>query len=217
MVKHLAMVQTSQLNLFPAKGGVSKYYSPRAIMTQQVIDYNKHCKIPFGSFVQASHETDRTNTNVARMIDCIYLWPNNSIQGGHEVMDLTTGRVITRNRVTVIPLSNVIIQAVERMAEDQGMKDLRFKNRHGQIYNDIDIAGVPDNHPDHDDLEEQEDETFQDNEVDGDNEDDTVFFDEDIDQDEVQDLQDENENANPGNPNPPDPDDRSVVDVSGAR
>ena len=28
MLKYLAMVQTSQLNLFPVKGGVSKYFSP---------------------------------------------------------------------------------------------------------------------------------------------------------------------------------------------
>jgi hypothetical protein len=28
MIHYLAMVQTSQLNLFPVKGGVSAYYSP---------------------------------------------------------------------------------------------------------------------------------------------------------------------------------------------
>jgi hypothetical protein len=28
MIRHLAMVCTEQLNLFPAKGGVSVYYSP---------------------------------------------------------------------------------------------------------------------------------------------------------------------------------------------
>jgi len=128
MLQYLAMVQVNQLNLFPAKGGVSKYYSPRMILTQESLDYNKHCKIPFGSYVQANHETNSTNSNIARTIDCIYLRPNNLIQGGHELMDLTTGRVITRATVKVIPLTDIIIRTVERMAEDQGFKELKFKN-----------------------------------------------------------------------------------------
>ena len=123
------MVQTSQLNLFPAKGGVSKHYSPRMILTQQVLDYEKHCKVPFGSFVQATHEPERKNSNISRTIDCIYLRPSNSMQGGHEVMDLNTGGVITRSRVKVIPLSDFIIKTVERMAEEQGMKELKFRNK----------------------------------------------------------------------------------------
>ena len=40
-----------RLNLFPAKGGVSSYYSPQVILHRTVIKYSKHCAIPFGADV----------------------------------------------------------------------------------------------------------------------------------------------------------------------
>ena len=45
-----------KLNLFPAKGDISEYYSPRTILNQRVVDYNKECLIPFGAYVQANNE-----------------------------------------------------------------------------------------------------------------------------------------------------------------
>jgi hypothetical protein len=145
MVKYLAMVQTMLLNLFPVKGGVSKYFSPRAIITNETLDYEKHCKIPFGSYVQATHETKATNSNLPRTLDAIYLRPHDTIQGGHELFDLTSGRVITRSTVKVIPVTQMVIDAVKRMADDQGMKDFKFKNKYGIVYQDADwLEGVDD-------------------------------------------------------------------------
>ena len=95
MWRKLAMLCTDQLNYFPAKGGVSAYFSPYTLMTGKQLDYNKHCQIPFGQYVQANDEPNPTNTNAPRTLDCIYLRPTNNIQGGHELMDLATGRVIT--------------------------------------------------------------------------------------------------------------------------
>ena len=103
------MTQTNHLNLVPVKGGISPYYSPRAILGAPVLDYNKHCTIPFGAYVQAKHESEPTNDNTARMIDCIYLCPCNNLQGGHELMDLNSGWVITRRKVTEIPITKVVI------------------------------------------------------------------------------------------------------------
>jgi hypothetical protein len=56
------MVSTHQLNLFPAKGGVSAYLSPYTIMTGRNLNYDKHCQVPFGAYVQANQENDPTNT-----------------------------------------------------------------------------------------------------------------------------------------------------------
>jgi hypothetical protein len=65
------------------------------------------------------------------------------MQGGHELYDLNSGRVITRARVTQIPVTDVVIKAIERIAEDQGFKSLKFKNRKGAIFHNADwIAGV---------------------------------------------------------------------------
>ena len=56
MIKHLVMDSARKLNFFPANGGISKYYSPREILHQRKLDYQKHCDIPIFAYVQAHDE-----------------------------------------------------------------------------------------------------------------------------------------------------------------
>ncbi|MGC8538241.1 MAG: hypothetical protein ACP5MZ_04685, partial [Candidatus Micrarchaeia archaeon] len=56
MLRYLAMVSTKQVYLLPAKGGVSPHLSPHVIMGGRTWDFNKHCQIPFGAYVQAYQE-----------------------------------------------------------------------------------------------------------------------------------------------------------------
>jgi hypothetical protein len=156
MIRYLAMYQVNQLNLFPVKGGVSAYYSPRMILNQPNSDYAKHCSVPFGAYVQANHETNRTNSNPTRTLDAIYLRPAQNQQGDHEFMGLNSGQVITRNIVHEIPVTDVVINAVKTIAHDQGFKSMKFKNRKGVIFFDTDwIAGVD---YEEDDIEDNDDE-----------------------------------------------------------
>ena len=67
LVKPLALISTNMLNMFPVKGGVSSYYSPHMIMQGRKLDYNKHCQVPFGAYVQVNNEPDFTNT-MARIL-----------------------------------------------------------------------------------------------------------------------------------------------------
>ena len=48
MIISLAEYGTHKLNMFPARHGVSNYYSPLALVTGEVLDYNKHCQHEFG-------------------------------------------------------------------------------------------------------------------------------------------------------------------------
>jgi hypothetical protein len=128
LIRYLVTMQASKLNLFPAKGGISPYYSPRTILGLPPLDYTKHYAVPFGAYVQANHETNQTNSNAARTIDAIYLRPALNMQGGHELYDLNSNRVITRARVSQIPVTDVVIKAIEKIAKDQGFKSLKFKN-----------------------------------------------------------------------------------------
>ena len=157
MIQYLAMVSGMQLNFFPAKGGVSTYYSPLMIIDQMNLDYTKHCTMPFGACVQANHESNPHNTSVSRTRDGIYLHPNNNFQGSHEVMDLNTRHMIMCHKVTEIPVTNVVMKAMEVMAHNQGFKNLKFKNRQGVIFHDADwLAGV--DYEDEDKREENADE-----------------------------------------------------------
>jgi hypothetical protein len=85
LIRYLVQTQASQLNLFPAKEGISPYYSPRTILGLPTLDYVKHCTVPFGAYVQANHDTNQTNSNSSQTIDAIYLRPVNNMQGGHEL------------------------------------------------------------------------------------------------------------------------------------
>ena len=116
-------------NMFPAKHGVSEYYSPNMLVEQKVLDYEKHCKYEFGEYVQAAHENDPTNVMTERSIDAIYLYPNTNQQGGHVVMNVHTGKRITRNKVIGLPLSKTIRDAVEQMATNQGIKQMKYHNK----------------------------------------------------------------------------------------
>jgi hypothetical protein len=191
-------MQASQLNLFPAKGGISPYYSPRTILGLPVLDYEKHCAVPFGAYIQANHATNQTNSNVARTLDAIYLRPALNMQGGHELYDLSSGRVITHARVTPIPVTDMVIKAIEQIAKDQGFKSLKFKNRKGTIYHDADwIAGVDYDEDIQQDVED--DEAYEDDENDDRNKDENIDDEYDrIDEEELEDLlQDEREQTNP--------------------
>ena len=42
---------TKQLHLFPVKGGISANYSPKQIMSGEVVQY-KFCSMPFGAYCQ---------------------------------------------------------------------------------------------------------------------------------------------------------------------
>ena len=194
MLQYLTLICTRQLNYFPAKGGVSNYYSPHVIMTGRDLDYSKHCQIPFGAYVQASQDEHPKNNNKARTIDAIYLQPMTNKQGGHEVMDLNTGRPITRPVVWEVPVTDRVIKAVETMAENEGFKTLKLlKKNKVPIFPADWTAGV-----DYDDVENQIDDIDDDSyvetepETESESDDDESFDDEQsyepIDRDEIEEL-----------------------------
>ena len=174
MVHHLVMDCTKKLNFIPSKGGISKYYSPHVIVTHRSVDHQKHLMHPFGTYVQAHNEPDPSNTLQPRTLDCIYLRYNANHQGGHELLDLRTGRVIQRRTVTAVPITKQVIDVVHAMATSEGMPDgLKIETKSGIIlYDSSWIAGV-----DYDDgriveHEYDEDEFDEDYEDDGSDDDD---------------------------------------------
>jgi hypothetical protein len=84
------------LNAFPPASGVSKMYIPRTIMTGTSLDFNKHCKKPFGEYAESHEDTIKTNTMVARTQGTICLGPSSNFQGSYKLLALNSGRKITR-------------------------------------------------------------------------------------------------------------------------
>jgi len=74
------------------------------ILHQENIDYNRHCKRALGDHVQAHDGNDHKNTTAAHLIDCLYLLPTSSKQEVHELLHIQTNHVITRHKVTSVPV-----------------------------------------------------------------------------------------------------------------
>jgi hypothetical protein len=147
MIKYMVYEMTRRLNFFPAKGGVSKYYSPREILHHVKLDYDKHLMIPMFSFVQAHDEQEPRNSQVQRTIDCIYLRPMSNIQGGHELYNISTRRVISRRKVTIIPMTDRIVKLIESLAVKDGMKGLKLVAKDGCVVTtgvNVESTGVND-------------------------------------------------------------------------
>jgi hypothetical protein len=158
------------LNCFPIRDGVSHNLSPRTIVTGFQIDYNKHCVLQFGSYVQTHEEHD--NTMLSRTTGAIALRPTGNIQGGYYFMSLTTGRRISRYNWTVLPMPQDVINRVHMMAQQQLANDgLVFLDRLGNENNDetgIDIDD-PDYDYDDDDYIDNADDNHDDNNNDDNN------------------------------------------------
>ena len=97
MIQTLAIISVNRLNMFPAKHGVSSYYSPAVIMMQLTLDYIKHCQYSFGEYVQA--HTDDTDCNMmawAIYANYLHQTPTNK-KCGHEFMNLNTTSIFNHN------------------------------------------------------------------------------------------------------------------------
>ena len=112
-----------------------------------MVDFNKEYEFSFGDYVQAYDEHAPKNNNVPRSIDTIYLRAEDSLQGGHQVMDLATGRMTRRPKCRKCRMTRLVIERVETLARRQGFKTLKFFNRKRQEMRLVDadlLEGVRD-------------------------------------------------------------------------
>jgi hypothetical protein len=124
MLFELIYSSTLWINAFSPKGGVSSTLSPRNVMTGIQFDYQKHCRLQFGSYVQAHQEPSPTNTQEARTVEAIYLGPTDNIQGSYKFLNLRTGKRITRRRWTQLPMPQEVIDCVNQLGKADGQPEV---------------------------------------------------------------------------------------------
>ena len=180
------------LNSFPVKGGILNVHSPQVLFTQCPIDFQKQCTIEFGSYVQAIHENKPTNTPASRSLDGIYLGPLDNIQGGHSVLNLKTGKVLTRHKVRVVPLPDVVRDHVVALGVADGIKPATtfHTRKDGTLINldDVSIPGVNGDPQNNQDIEEDDGDDESYNMLSQDDE--SIGSFEDIDEDELKEIKD---------------------------
>jgi hypothetical protein len=137
----------------------------------------------------AHDEPTPTNSTLPRSLDGIYMRPISTAQGGHEILHLATNSVITRRHVTVLPITQAVIQSVEALAKRDGMKPFRLATKHGVILYDALTAGVDGDDDEDDNSTNQPD----DDDATDDDDSDDIDDDDDDDQDDDQDDMDPND------------------------
>jgi hypothetical protein len=124
------------LNAFPSESGISDEYSPRELILRRGIDFNKHCRVPFGTYVEAHDDPIVTNDSKPRTTPAIALRPTGNAQGTHKFLSLTTGKKIKRRFWTEYPaVPDSVIKKVEQLAARDGRYgNLSFANRNGDLF-----------------------------------------------------------------------------------
>jgi hypothetical protein len=134
--------------------------------------------------VQAHEDRNPKNTPHQRTFDAIYVRPAPAQQGGHEVYNIHTGEIVSRSRITPIPITPSVITAIETAAKKDNQKALIFRSKTGTIlYDSSWTAGVDYTHEynDEDDVYDDEDYEYNSDE----SEDESLDADEGIEEEEV--------------------------------
>ena len=106
-------------------------------MTGIKLDYSKHCRLLFGSYVQVHDEPSPTNSPIARTVGAITLGRTGNLQGGYKFLNLRTGKKITRQNWTHLSMPSEVIKRVNKIGSAQGQpKLLTFQYRHGHEKSD---------------------------------------------------------------------------------
>jgi hypothetical protein len=88
-------------------------------------------------FKNMKENNNPTNSLKARAIDGIHLKFVSNTQGGHELMNLSTGQIIKRRQVSTVPITNNVIKCAHRMVNHGKVPDrLKIKSKTGVILHD---------------------------------------------------------------------------------
>jgi Reverse transcriptase (RNA-dependent DNA polymerase) len=139
------------LNSFPRKHGISDALSPRAIVVGAKVNYNNHCKLEFGTYVQTHEQHD--NSMTPRTTGAIALRPSGNAQGGHYFFSLTSGKRLLRNQWTLLPMPADVIDRIHKMSRrSPDTPALEFANGAGVSIDDDDDDDDSDYDDDDDDA-----------------------------------------------------------------
>jgi hypothetical protein len=105
---HLIYFVVLWINGFVSANSVSETYSPWELVTGMKLDFNKHCKVQFRAYIEASFDDE-----------FISLGTSGNVQGSIKCLDLETGGVVKQRTVKVLPMpERVVIRRVIKMGKN---------------------------------------------------------------------------------------------------
>ena len=86
------------------------------------IDYKKNLRAGFGEYCQA-HTNTADNTLNSRTIGGLTMYNTGNGQGTWYVYNLSTDRLIRRNKFTILPIPNIVINHLNNMRDTESTDD----------------------------------------------------------------------------------------------
>jgi hypothetical protein len=123
--------------LFSSQEWDTSYIKPRTIVTGTTINYDKHRRIPFGTYVQV-HE-QHNNSMASCTSGTITLRPSGNAQGSYYFLNIHSDKciIIIHNNWTVLPMPNEVINTIHQLAATcDKYKGIVFTNKDRNIIND---------------------------------------------------------------------------------
>ena len=96
--------------------------SPSRIDFNRIIDYKKHCRFKFGDYVQATEKVTNT-VNKFRTVGAIAGHPTGNAQGTRLFYSLRSGRPISRNGGTKLPVADHVIDRIHDLADRESQPE----------------------------------------------------------------------------------------------
>jgi hypothetical protein len=122
------------LNAFPVKTGISGVYSPRELLVQWRLNYNKHYVLP-GTYCEVHNELIPSNTMTSPTYAAIAIGPTGNLQGSVKFYCLTTGRTLKQSEFTPYPMPDWVIERVNQIeAKEKQGRTFRFLNQQAEPY-----------------------------------------------------------------------------------
>jgi hypothetical protein len=116
----LVKFSIGKINLVPTRNNVD-YISPREKLLSRKIDVNKDLKHGFGDYVQV-HNQEINNSMEPRTSGALALMPTGNLEGSWYYFKLTNGEIVKRNRATVLPIPDNVIDYINKRAMIKGKK-----------------------------------------------------------------------------------------------
>jgi hypothetical protein len=129
------------LNYFPTSASLDNGYSPRTLMTGEILNYKTHLSLKFGDYCQVHEQDEPRNSQLPRTQGAICLGPTRNLQAGFHFLNLRTGLPIKRYSWDKLPMPDAVIARVNRLGAGQP-KQLIFLDRKGRPIGDLEFPGV---------------------------------------------------------------------------
>ena len=135
LILEIAFNEVFWINCYPHKDGIHNTFSPLTIVTGSNIDFNKHCRLQLGEYVQI-HEK-HNNSLFPRTAGAIALCTTGNEQASYYFLSLHTGKRVVRNNWTVLPMPAEVIAIVHQLATACiKYKGIMFTNKDCNIIKD---------------------------------------------------------------------------------